>query len=272
MPPREDTTAKLLAQLLAVPLLRKAVRGTADWVDLAWSYVVESLREVAPQAKGALLDVGCGDKPYEAIFLPYVTSYVGIEHEPTFLETNASTHARGPDLYYKGDTLPFADASFDTVLNVQVLEHCPEPQTLLHEMARVLRPDGRLILSAPFSFRLHEQPHDYFRYTPHGLRSMCEKEGLEILSVIPQGSLWSLVAHKLNSFLAFQVGAFHLATQSIGKLGHETAARKRPRYWVMPVVLPTMLAMSGGARVLDRMVPQADEALSFTVVARRRPS
>ena len=40
-------------------------------------------------------------------------------------------------------------------------------------MARVLTKDGVLILSAPFQFRLHEQPHDYFRYSPHGLRELC---------------------------------------------------------------------------------------------------
>jgi SAM-dependent methyltransferase len=251
--------------------MQNVVRRAADWVDLSWSYVIASLEKAAPHARGALLDVGCGDKPYVAIFQPYVTSYLGIEHEVTFLETDASSRARGPDLFYRGDRLPFPDASFDTVLNVQVLEHCPDPQTLLGEMARVLRPDGRLILSAPFSFRLHEEPHDYFRYTPHGLRIMCAKAGLEITTVIPQGSLWSLVAHKLNTFLAFDVALLQAATQSMGKLGHETSTRTRPRYWTMPVVLPTMFAMSAGARVLDRVAPQANEALSFTIVARHLP-
>jgi SAM-dependent methyltransferase len=258
--------------LLALGPVRKTLRSAADWVDLAFSYVVASLKQAAPQARGALLDVGCGEKPYEAIFTPFVTSYTGIEHEATFQQTDASKRTRGPDLYYNGDQLPFADASFDTVLSVQVLEHTPRPQALVKEMARVLRPDGRLILSAPFSFRLHEEPHDYFRYTPHGLRDMCAQEGLEVLEVIAQGGLWSLIAHKLNSFLAFDVAVLDAAQQSLGKLGHETAAHARPRYWTIPVVLPTMFAMSGGARVLDRLLPQPNEAISFTIIARPRPA
>ncbi len=47
-------------------------------------------------------------------------------------------------------------------------------------MARVLKPGGLLILLAPFQFRLHEQPHDYFRYSSHGLRHLCEEAGLDV--------------------------------------------------------------------------------------------
>ena len=74
-----------------------------------------------------------------------------------------------------------------------------------HAHAASKEPGGLLILSAPFSFRLHEEPHDYFRYTPHGLRSMLTGAGLEVEEIRPQGDLWSVVGHKLNSFLAFRV-------------------------------------------------------------------
>jgi SAM-dependent methyltransferase len=248
--------------------VRKAVRTASDWVDLQWSFIVTDLKAVAPLARGRLLDVGCGDKPYESFFRPYVTEYIGIEHEATFARTNASRQGR-PDAVYDGRTLPFSDGSFDTVMSVQVLEHTPDPQRLIQEMARVLRPDGTLILTAPFSFRLHEEPHDYFRYSPHGLRVLLGHAGLEIVDLRCQGSLFSVLAHKLNTFLAFRVGRLEGLIQAVGKLGHEEQAVKGPRYWAVPPVLTAMVTLSAGARVLDRAFPEPTEALSFLVVARR---
>jgi SAM-dependent methyltransferase len=263
------------ARALAEQEARKWVRRTSDWVDLQLSLILDSLRRVAPRARGRLLDVGCGDKPYEAIFRPYVTEYVGVEHRDTFGLTSASDHERaagkqGPDVIYSGDRLPFPDGSFTTVLNVQVLEHTPRPAELVREMARVLADDGLLILMAPFQFRLHEEPHDYFRYSPHGLRELCGRAGLEIIHVEQQGSLWSLMGHKLNSYLAFRVAQLGGMAQGMGKLGHEKASAVRPRYWTLPWVAPSMLAVALGARVLDRVLFDPEETLGFLVLARHQ--
>lgn len=259
----------MIQALLGQPALKSAARSVSDWVDLQWSLVVLLLKRVAPQARGRLLDVGCGEKPYEHIFLPYVSEYLGIEHEASFVSTAAAHAARKPDVIYDGKRLPFEDRSFDTVLNVQVLEHTPRPSALVHEMARVLKDDGILILSAPFQFRLHEQPHDYFRYSPHGLRTLCEAAGLEVLEVHAQGSLWSVLAHKLNSYLAFNVAKVGGLAQSMGKLPHEGLATAPPRLWTLPFVAPAMLGLSGAARVLDRLLPDPEESLGFLIVARR---
>ncbi len=253
----------------AKPSMRRLVRTVSDWVDLQWSFIVADLKNVAPLASGRMLDVGCGAKPYEAIFRPYVTEYIGVEHEATFAQTSASKEGK-PDVVYDGHTLPFADGSFDTVMSVQVLEHTPDPQRLIDEMGRVLRQEGTMILTAPFSFRLHEEPHDYFRYSPHGLRAMLARAGLEMADLRAQGKLFSVLAHKLNTFLAFRVGRLEAMTQAMGKLGHEQQAAKAPRYWALPPVLATMVALSAGARVFDRVFPEPSEALSFLVVARKK--
>jgi hypothetical protein len=67
--------------LSRVPRLKHAVRRTSDWIDRAWWYLDADLKRAAPHAHGRLLDVGCGAKPYEHIFRPCVTEYIGIEHE-----------------------------------------------------------------------------------------------------------------------------------------------------------------------------------------------
>lgn len=245
-------------------------RAAANFVDLQWTLVIHALESVAPVARGRLLDVGCGEKPYLDIFLPHVTEYVGVEHEASFKETQSSTRAKGPDVLYDGKRLPFADGEFDTVLSVQTLEHTPDPQALVREMARVLHPDGRLLLSAPFSFRLHEQPHDYFRFSPHGLRALCVEAGLVVERCQPLGHFWSLLGHKLNSYLALRVARAGGLAQSLNKLGHEGQQRQAPRYWALPFVALSMTSVAVTARLLDRVAPDETESLGYLIIARHR--
>jgi SAM-dependent methyltransferase len=261
--------ASLIHQLLGNPWLKKIARGGSDWIDLQWSLTIQSLTNIAPRARGRLLDVGCGDKAYEPIFRPFVSEYLGIEHEATFAATSAEKRERKPDLYYDGKRLPFDDRTFDTVLSIQVLEHTPAPAALVAEMARVLKDDGLMIITAPFSFRLHEEPHDYFRYSPHGLKQLCADAGLVIDYSEQQGSLWSVVGHKINSYLALRVAHLDAVAQAMGKLGHEGESVQSPRWWTMPMVGPTMAAVALGARVLDQALHDPNEALGFLVVARR---
>jgi SAM-dependent methyltransferase len=251
--------------------LRDALRRVANWVDLYWTLHQRVLVEAAPLARGRLLDVGCGAKPHEPIFRPFVEQYVGVEHEASFSLTNSSTRASKPDVLYDGKRLPFDDGTFDTVLNVDVLEHTPEPARLVGEMARVLRDGGILILTAPFSFRLHELPHDYFRYTPNGLREMCRAASVTVTRVLPIGSLWSLIGHKLNSYLIMEVARLEAMGQALGKLGHESTAARPPRVWALPGVAASAFAISGLARVLDKAWPSETEALGHLIVGVREP-
>ena len=138
---------------------------------------------------------------------------------------------------------------------------------LIAEIARVLDKGGTLILAAPFSFRLHEEPHDYFRYTPHGLRQLCSEAGLVIEHVEQVGSLWSLLGHKLNSYLAFHVARIGSAAQQLGKLGYESPRRTRPRLWVLPVVAPAIIVIAAIARAMDWIFFDREEAFGFVVVA-----
>jgi SAM-dependent methyltransferase len=262
------TTA--LESLLQFPAVRRAARGASDWVDLALSGLDAEVARIAPRTRGRLLDVGCGDKRCEPLFRPYVSEYIGVECESTFRDTAASTRSSGPDLYYDGKTLPFEDRSFDTVISIQVLEHTPHPQTVVREMSRVAKKDGIVIVSAPFSFRLHEEPHDYFRYTPYGLRAIFEEAGLVVDGLLTERDVWSVVGHKINSYLAFRVARIESVAQAMGKHGHESPRSTPARFWTLPFVLPTMAAISGAARVLDRVAPDGTEALTYLIYGHPR--
>ena len=74
------------------------------------------------------------------------------------------------DVVCNGHNLTFADHSMDVVLCLNTLEHDDDPFRTMHEIDRVLKPDGIVILSVPFNFPIHAYPNDYFRYTPEGVK------------------------------------------------------------------------------------------------------
>jgi 2-polyprenyl-3-methyl-5-hydroxy-6-metoxy-1,4-benzoquinol methylase len=83
--------------------------------------------------------------------------------------------------------LPFKDASYDTVLVTQVIEHVADHQALLREAFRVLRRDGVLILSGPMYWPLHLEPNDFFGFTEHGLRFLMKRSGFAEIAIINDG-------------------------------------------------------------------------------------
>jgi SAM-dependent methyltransferase len=128
------------------------------------------LGEFLPGLAGAVLDVGCGRKPYR--HLTRATRYVGVD-----IDTPATRALAAADAYYDGRTLPFPDASFDAVLCSQVLEHVFTPAGFLREIHRVLRPGGTLLLATPFVWDEHEQPQDFGRYSSFGLTDLMHQAG-----------------------------------------------------------------------------------------------
>jgi SAM-dependent methyltransferase len=73
------------------------------------------------------------------------------------------------DVVAAGEALPFADASFDLVISVAVLEHVRDPFACAAELTRVLRPGGRLFCAVPFLQPLHAYPGHYYNMTAAGL-------------------------------------------------------------------------------------------------------
>jgi ubiquinone/menaquinone biosynthesis C-methylase UbiE len=76
--------------------------------------------------------------------------------------------------------IPIASNSMDAVLCTQVLEHVADPDVMVKELHRVLRPGGVLYLTAPQGWFEHQPPHDYFRFTSFALRKIFGEAGFEI--------------------------------------------------------------------------------------------
>lgn len=108
-------------------------------------------------------------------------------------------------------TLPFRDAAFDACVNIVTLEHVREPAAVVAELGRILRPGGRLFLCAPLEWEVHQSPHDYYRYTLHGLRYLLERAGFDQIEIQPVGGFFRLLSRRLWNGLQFFPGpAFFL--------------------------------------------------------------
>ncbi|MGH7771558.1 MAG: class I SAM-dependent methyltransferase [Candidatus Binatia bacterium] len=141
-------------------------------------------------ASGLLLDIGAGVSPYQESLSSLVDHYFSLDISVRSAHLDCLGHI---------ERLPFKDEIADTVLCTQVLEHVPHPQLALKELWRVMKKGGRLILTTPHLSRIHEAPHDYFRFTEYGLRLLCEESGFRILSLNPVGSLLSFLGHTFST-------------------------------------------------------------------------
>ncbi len=142
-------------------------------------------------AHGSLIDLGCGDMPYREAILPLVTSYDGQDLFP-----------RSDSVRYVCDLesmTPIKENQYDTALLIEVLEHLPHPWLALAEIYRILKPGGILVLSVPHLSRLHDEPHDYYRYTHYGLRCLLRDAGFDIIEVAEKGSIFSFLGHQLST-------------------------------------------------------------------------
>lgn len=104
---------------------------------------------------------------------------IGSGHEERFGQENFVNFDIYPhwNTHIAGDAhnLPFLDNSIDIVWLCAVLEHIQNPFQVMEEVHRVLIPEGLVLISVPFIQYLHASPHNYFRYTKYGIRSVCNK-------------------------------------------------------------------------------------------------
>jgi SAM-dependent methyltransferase len=135
-----------------------------------------------------VLDAGAGAAPYRSLFAhcDYRTQDFG---------KTPALAGQYANLDYECDinSIPVPDAFFDVVLCTEVLEHVPRPIDVLQEFARILRPGGKLLITAPLGSFLHFEPHHYYGgYTPHWYSKFLTEKGFGIDVLIPNGGffLW----------------------------------------------------------------------------------
>ena len=150
-----------------------------------------------------LLDAGAGEQKYR----PYCShlSYQAqdfAQYQPG--EDRSGLHStawdyRGLEIVSDITAIPRGDASFDAILCTEVFEHLPDPIRAIHEFARLLRPGGRLLLTAPFISLTHFAPFHFAtgfnRYFYETHLSAC---GFRIDEISCNGNYFELIAQEMR--------------------------------------------------------------------------
>lgn len=145
-------------------------------------------------ATGKLLDIGCGNKPYEKMLEGKLSEYTGCD----IIQSDLNK----VDILSVADDIPLDSETFDTVISTQTIEHVENHQGLVNEAYRLLKPGGYFIVSGPLYWHLHEEPYDFFRFTKYGFAYIFEKAGFEELEILPNGGAWAVAGQTLiHSFM-----------------------------------------------------------------------
>jgi SAM-dependent methyltransferase len=206
-------------------------------------------------ARGVVVDIGCGSKPFESQIKghPAVERYIGVEYP------GAVDYFGQPitDIDEFGDAqqLPFSDAMADVALCSEVIEHVPEPERAVQEAYRVLKPGGIYILTVPYIFKLHMEPNDFHRFTKYGLQHMLSKIGFEVLGIHSRGRAPATLGQSIVLYL-----------YELMVLRRDTG---QPSLWRAPIVLPFLAVIQAVALLFDRFARSETLTIGYTVISRK---
>jgi SAM-dependent methyltransferase len=181
-----------------------------------------------------VLDVGSGERPYDALF-------AGADVTAFDVPGNARA-----DLHGSIEAVPAADASFDVVVCLQVLEHVPDPPAAIRELRRVVKPGGRVLLSTHGVYPFHPNPDDLWRWTHTGLERLLQTN-----------AEWSSVT--------VRPGAGTTAT--VAMLVAHVIDLLAKRAGVRMAAYPFVWTLNAGAEALDNAVPLLRSAVPGSLTA-----
>jgi SAM-dependent methyltransferase len=149
------------------------------------------LKKILKSFQGSVLDVGCGQSPYQHLIEKYSSNYTGID----IVDADKFDYKNSCMLSFNGEDIPFENETFDSLICTEVLEHVFNYQKLADEMYRVLKPGAIAFITVPWSARFHYIPYDFFRYTPSSLKIIFSK--FNEIHITSRGTDISVIVNKI---------------------------------------------------------------------------
>jgi SAM-dependent methyltransferase len=226
------------------------------YFDLQAGSIWRDLSELLADARGKVVDVGCGGQPYRSL-MPQGIEYVGID----IAEAKEHFGYEAPGtVYFSGTTWPDEASGADFVLCTEALEHVLDPPRFLAEAHRCLKPGGRMLLTVPFAARWHFIPHDYWRFTPSSLKHLLEGAGFEDIEVFARGNALTVACYKTMAlFLPLLAPQGSSAGTSL--LLRAMGVTTSPLFVLLAAIANVSLGAKGG-----------DDCLGYTIAAKRPAS
>jgi ubiquinone/menaquinone biosynthesis C-methylase UbiE len=166
---------------------------------VAW---LEKILATIPE-KSRILDAGAGEKQFQKFcsHLDYVAQdFAGYNGQGNTkgLQTGSWDQTR-LDIVSDITAIPEPDKSFDAIMCVEVFEHLPEPLLALKEFSRLLRPDGYLIITAPFCSLTHFAPyHFYTGFNRYFYEHHLPKFDLKIVELKTNGNFFEFLGQEVR--------------------------------------------------------------------------
>jgi SAM-dependent methyltransferase len=136
-----------------------------------------------------VLDIGCGKQPFRAVFERYGCQYYGLDvqtHENVTVDFVAPIDQELPaEVLQQG--------GYDFILCTEVLEHVANWHAAFGNIAKLLKPGGRVLLSCPHFYQLHEEPYDFWRPTNHAIEIYARNYGLQTVRIEKAGDAWDVL-------------------------------------------------------------------------------
>ena len=162
-------------------------------IDFQFNTIHTLLSREMPHYQGTVIDIGCGNCPFEHLVDTTKAKYVGVDVD----DANKWDYKNSKIIKYDGKHLPFETGSVDHLICTEVLEHIPDPDELIADMHRVLKKGGTGVITIPWSARFHYKPYDYHRYTPSTLATLfatftdvvIDNRGTDINAIVNKSSV-----------------------------------------------------------------------------------
>lgn len=108
----------------------------------------------------------------------------------------------GPDIILDVTNMgSVADKTFDVINAIELFEHVAEPEKGLAECQRILKANGKIVISSPFMYGIHADPYDFQRWTAKKWELALKNEGFRVLKMIEMGYFFTVLADELKIFL-----------------------------------------------------------------------